>query len=699
MTQERPSLTAKANEPQPGQVLASKYELSQVIGRGGFGIVYDAIHLGIGRQIALKVLLPEWAHQDQELAIRFRREAVLASQLRHPNTITLYDYGQTDSGILFMAMEYVDGRTLSTILRDEAPIDPGRVVHILRQILASLQEAHERGIIHRDLKPGNIMLTSHRGDHEFVKVLDFGIAKAISADLLTGDNVSQTLTQAGQFCGTPRYMAPEQFRNGKITPSSDLYSLGLISYELLTGQPAIVGDTMVDLIVAQVAGPSLKLPPELELPQGLRATLERVLLKDSAERFQSAAQLLTALEAWDKTEALFNDDDLFPTTFDGNDSQDQTIDLEPSNALAAMIAQVRSTPAPPAPSTVPVPSGIMPQPDFMDDNGTRVDPERIAGLGTSGANRTPFLQSALAFDELGGDTGELLQDELIEDDDINTEEVPVQQDLDDTTTEMSRKAVEDEASMAQTIDVSRQRVFDEAAAIISPSPPPSRLSGLAPPPQHPSPHAQLPGINFPPGMPEDADATVDMPAHAFHHAHAQDMAQRARISDQAREAARNSGENRALDTQRVKSPQSPAKASKGWGLRIASIVALVLVFGLCAVLVVKGTSYAWNNGLAEMMGRQSSTEPVTNLGAPPNTPTIALNEKASDPITISVLSEPPGASVFVDDKFIAKAPINLSNNKGSAVRLQIKLEDHIGYATELKFRKNRSLSIKLTPAR
>ncbi len=302
-------------------MLAGKYQLRQIIGRGGFGLVYDALHLGIDRQIALKVLLPEWSNKDPELALRFRREAVLSSQLRHPNTITVYDYGQTSDNVLFMAMEYVEGRTLSTVLRDEAPLPPERVVHILKQILASLHEAHRRGIIHRDLKPGNIMLTSHRGDNEFVKVLDFGIAKAISNDLLGGEQVSQTLTQAGQFCGTPRYMAPEQFRNGAITPACDLYSVGLISYELLTGKPAIVGETMVDLIVAQVAGPSLTLPGDLPLGQSLRQPLHRALRKDPSDRFATAESFLSALEDWDAEEPLF-DDELEPTRLE--DSNDQT---------------------------------------------------------------------------------------------------------------------------------------------------------------------------------------------------------------------------------------------------------------------------------------------------------------------------------------------------------------------------------------
>ncbi|MEO1269891.1 MAG: serine/threonine-protein kinase, partial [Myxococcota bacterium] len=294
--------TPKSHEPQLGEVLAGHYRLESVIGRGGFGIVYKATHLDINRTIALKVLLREWINQDPELAIRFRRESLLASRLRHPNTITLYDHGQCDNGMLYMSMEYVEGRTLSSVLREESPITPARLVPIMRQILSSLSEAHSQGIVHRDLKPSNIMLTPDvDGRTEFVKVLDFGVAKALSSQLLTSPDMAQTLTQAGRFCGTPRYMAPEQFRGGPISPSCDLYALGLIALELLTGKPAIRGRSMVDIIVAQVTEPDLVIPPTVNISNALRQTLNRALRKTPEERYASAEQFGHDLDYWQAT--------------------------------------------------------------------------------------------------------------------------------------------------------------------------------------------------------------------------------------------------------------------------------------------------------------------------------------------------------------------------------------------------------------
>ena len=329
MDRSKPGGALLSNEPRIGEVLADKYELREIIGRGGFGVVYEALHLGINRKIALKVLLPEFMDKDPDLAIRFRREALLASQLRHPNTITLYDYGQHTNGLLYMAMEHVDGDTLSVVLRDEAPIEGQRCIHIARQILGSLHEAHQRGIIHRDLKPGNIMLTRLRGDKDFVKVLDFGIAKAISSDLLAQPDMGQTLTQEGRFCGTPRYMAPEQFRNTPVSPAVDLYSLGLICYELLTGKPAVTGETMVDLIVAQVTGTDLFIPAEVGLLEHSRKALDRALRKNPSERFTSAAEFLSDLDEPSTSDSL-PDLDYLGTELADEVGDDYTVELPPN---------------------------------------------------------------------------------------------------------------------------------------------------------------------------------------------------------------------------------------------------------------------------------------------------------------------------------------------------------------------------------
>ncbi len=684
-------------------MLAGKYQLRQIIGRGGFGLVYDALHLGIDRQIALKVLLPEWSNKDPELALRFRREAVLSSQLRHPNTITVYDYGQTSDNVLFMAMEYVEGRTLSTVLRDEAPLPPERVVHILKQILASLHEAHRRGIIHRDLKPGNIMLTSHRGDNEFVKVLDFGIAKAISNDLLGGEQVSQTLTQAGQFCGTPRYMAPEQFRNGAITPACDLYSVGLISYELLTGKPAIVGETMVDLIVAQVAGPSLTLPGDLPLGQSLRQPLHRALRKDPSDRFATAESFLSALEDWDAEEPLF-DDELEPTRLE--DSNDQTHEglreaparrnLNDLNDLDDLdeLGDLGLTPI------ARDPGDITALPTFTLGL-TRDDefPDPFDEPVTDQAERQKHAaRAALDFDAPSGLTQPSRSDHLdrfalppVEDDPPGfplpdepiTDEFPPafrraagEPPAQDVTTDMARSAILGlQSDLEPTIDISRNELFGQKLRNDLQKDLDAERSRL-----------QEKAAATPPPPQADSDATVDMPVD--YQAIERDIEEARR----ARMAARAKEHRAPVDEE--PSPRRRPRSNTSSTTRALSIAGLIftLIFG--ALVVIQVTRYVWNHGLASKVGRQAEGAAEAKEEGPP---TVALDKDPVDPVQIAVTSAPPGAQVIVDDRAVGRTPLNLLADRSKTVRLRVKLDDHIDYGTELKFRANRALSVELTP--
>lgn len=288
----------KIEMPQVGDILADRYELVEKLGKGAFGSVFRARQLGIDRMVAIKLLMPDAEVVDGMAVARFQREAKLSSSLEHPNTVTIHDYGQWNA-ILYLVMEYVRGNSLQRLVRQEGALAPSRALKIAKQVLSSLQEAHGRGVVHRDMKPGNIMLFDRVGDRDVVKVLDFGIAKFISNDNeATSDHAAkEDLTVAGRIVGTPRYMAPEQIRGGAISPSTDLYSVGLILYEMLTGKQAISGDSTISLIALQLSPDSAIDPQDPLVPEVLRPILLKATSKEAEERFASAKEFVEALDA------------------------------------------------------------------------------------------------------------------------------------------------------------------------------------------------------------------------------------------------------------------------------------------------------------------------------------------------------------------------------------------------------------------
>lgn len=291
--------------PQPGEDIGGRYRILSEVGSGGFARIYHAVQTDLERDVALKLLEPTpFEHLSGQkkrefhgqLVQRFQREARNVSQLRDPHTVTLYDHGRTSEGLLYMVFEYIDGRDLKFAARQGVRLEAERVVNILRQILESLHEAHALGLLHRDIKPGNIMLYEHVGRRDRVKVLDFGISKA----LLEGANMTvQDLTSEGLMLGTPRYMSPEQLKGADIGPPSDLYSLGLVTYELLVGRKAIDDDATHEIINRQINPDPIALPVEARVPEGLRRVTDRLLAKRPGERFQSARETLEALDAWE----------------------------------------------------------------------------------------------------------------------------------------------------------------------------------------------------------------------------------------------------------------------------------------------------------------------------------------------------------------------------------------------------------------
>ncbi len=285
-----------------GHVLSGKYRLEQMIAKGGMGCVYLATQIPLGRKVAIKILIPQG--YDKEFRRRFLLEASTCARLTHRHIVTVHDYGETEDGDLFTAMEYLDGEPLSRVISREVRIRPERACRIAIQTCRALRAAHRAGVVHRDLKPSNVMLLQDEDDdgNEFVKVLDFGLVKIFenqpSNNSLTEDDLE--LTRAGTMLGSPRYMAPEQIRCQTIDPRTDVYSLGIILYHMLAGRPPFVGANSVEILnqhLKDQAPPLWKVAPEADCPPELEVIVNRCMSKAPAERYQSMDDLLTELKA------------------------------------------------------------------------------------------------------------------------------------------------------------------------------------------------------------------------------------------------------------------------------------------------------------------------------------------------------------------------------------------------------------------
>ena len=282
-------------DPLIGRVISDRFKITGVIAKGGMGKVYRAEQAPLGRVCAVKVLNPSYgAGQDPEFHKRFFLEASIASKLTHPNTVTIFDYGKTDDDIYFMAMEYLDGVTLHRAIRQATFLPQERAAHIARQICRALREAHALGVIHRDLKPANIFLVEHGDESDFVKVLDFGLVKHVS-----GEARGEELTQAGLFMGSPKYMAPEQIRGERVDTRTDIYALGVILYEMLTGKVPFERASSVQILMAQVHEPPpplRQINPKIVVSPGFEEAIARCLAKFPDERFASMDEVLAALK-------------------------------------------------------------------------------------------------------------------------------------------------------------------------------------------------------------------------------------------------------------------------------------------------------------------------------------------------------------------------------------------------------------------
>jgi predicted Ser/Thr protein kinase len=270
-------------DPLVGKVVDGRFEVLERVGEGGMGVVYKVRQVPIGRIVAMKVLSQEMAG-DPNWVMRFEREARASSQLQHPNTIRMFDFGKTREGRLFMTMEFLDGRSLREVIADDAPLDAARVLKVLVQCCASLGEAHAAGIIHRDIKPDNVFLLSMGGAPDFVKLLDFSVAKLLQEN----DGMR---TQAGIVFGTPQYMSPEQGRGMPLDARSDLYALGILAFEMLTGYVPFHHDQN-PMIVLQMHVQKAVPPLPASVPPIVQQVVYKALEKDPAKRHQSAGEMM-----------------------------------------------------------------------------------------------------------------------------------------------------------------------------------------------------------------------------------------------------------------------------------------------------------------------------------------------------------------------------------------------------------------------
>ncbi len=363
------------DDPLIGRTIGGSFTIETLVGEGAMGRVYQAEQIQLRKKVALKVLRSNLV-SDETVVKRFEREALAASRLNHPNCISIFGFGREDDGdLLWMAMEFIQGRDLGVIIAEDSPLPTQRVVNIMSQVCEALDEAHSANIIHRDLKPANIVCFDHRRTKDFVKVLDFGIAKITDP----GEDY-QPLTRDGIVCGTPAYMSPEQVQGFELDNRSDLFSLGIILYQTLTGQLPFFAESAVEVatkIVIEDPVPPSKMRSDWSYPPELEAVVLRLLSKKKEDRYRNAIKVKEDLEKCldtlrERRDASLdlNPDELAELMADADEQVEgaATLQLSSDMIAKAMAAEAlakpaaQAAPARPAGPTAPAPTQQAPRP-------------------------------------------------------------------------------------------------------------------------------------------------------------------------------------------------------------------------------------------------------------------------------------------------------------------------------------------------
>ena len=301
----RPSVAPRPGgaESLIGTILSGRYKIEKLLGEGGMGAVYQAEHTHMRKRLAVKVLHPEMSRLPEVVA-RFEREAMAAAHIDHPNVAAATDFGKLEDGSFFLVLEFVEGQSLRDVM-NQGRLELGRALRILRQVAAALGQAHQLGIVHRDLKPENVMLVERGGEPDFVKVLDFGIAKVPVGEIVkehggaTGTK-GPVLTQLGMVYGTPEYMAPEQALGQNVDPRADIYAVGVLTYEMLAGVRPFDHESKVTLLGMHVTAPVPPIAqksPDAMVPPEVEAIVIKMLAKEASARYADAKELIDAIDA------------------------------------------------------------------------------------------------------------------------------------------------------------------------------------------------------------------------------------------------------------------------------------------------------------------------------------------------------------------------------------------------------------------
>ena len=419
-----------------GQVLADRYRILDLIGKGGMGKVYLAEHVALGKKVAVKVLNPAYTNRPDQVK-RFLREARAASTIGHENVIDITDVDEMPNGQVFFAMEHLQGEDLGKVLKKAGPIPWGRARRIILQICRALQAAHGKGIIHRDMKPENCFLIQRNGIRDFIKVLDFGIAKFLEENR---DGGSNPLTQIGALIGTPEYMAPEQIQGEPADLRMDIYAVGCIMYQLLTGNLPFTDKTMYGVLSQQVNArpiPPRQLAPDADIPPEVEAIILRAMEKDKTLRYQSMGELIEAILAAPRGTA--------GSSMDGR--MGTTTNLDAAASAARIAAGMGTTSLPVVPGNPVTPQDVSIAPGSLMGSasgmaptavgGTAIDPKMLTrlviGLGAVVLVLLVGLVCALSRDDEAKPPADALAEGASEAKDEKAEPTPPEPDIKATT--------------------------------------------------------------------------------------------------------------------------------------------------------------------------------------------------------------------------------------------------------------------------